>query len=280
MQDQNKPLLTILTVNYNTADFIEVMLYAFKKLTANSYQVIICDNGSSEQDLLHLISVAQQYDNVEVIFRKQSAHGSIGHGEAMDLLTAKVKTPYFVTMDSDATFLYMHWDKLLLSRMKGKVKVIGTQAPGDKPKDFPLVFAVLFETASFRLSGANFLPDLNSEMESKVIRDTGWKIRERYLARKFYAEVLEFRNTRTYKCGPFADMLVAEFYIEGIDDIFVSHYGRGSSSGLAKHNMWWRSLPLIGPLFARVRAKWERKNWIKRVHTIVDAACKSFVVPS
>ena len=268
MQDLNKPLLTILTVNYNTADFIEVMLYAFKKLTANSYQVIICDNGSSEQDLLHLISVAQQYDNVEVIFRKQSAHGSIGHGEAMDLLTAKVKTPYFVTMDSDATFLYMHWDKLLLSRMKGKVKVIGTQAPGDKPKDFPLVFAVLFETASFRLSGANFLPDLN-KMVSGLVKDTGWEIRERYLAGDFSGEVLEDRNTRTWKGGPFSDMVVAEFYLDGVKDIVACHYGRGSSSGLAKYNEWWRSIPVAGALLARVLAKRERKSWIKRVHWIV-----------
>lgn len=269
MQDQNKPLLTILTVNYNTADFIEVMLYAFKRLTANSYQVIICDNGSSERDLLRLVSVVQQYDNVEVIFRKQSAHGSIGHGEAMDILTANVATPYFVTMDSDASFLYVHWDKLLLARINEKVKVIGTQAPGDKPKDFPLVFAVLFETATFRQTGAKFLPEVDDKGSSKG-KDTGWEIRELYLARDFVGEVLEFRSTRTFRNGPFSDMLVAEFYLKGVDDIFVSHYGRGSSSGLAKHNKWWRSLPLIGLLLARSRAKWERISWIKRVHWIVD----------
>jgi len=269
MQSLNKPLLTILTVNYNTADFIEVMLYAFKRLTANPYKVIICDNGSKKRDLLRLVSVAQQHDNVEIIFRKQSAHGSIGHGEAMDLLVKKIETPYFVTMDSDASFLHMHWDNFLLSRMNEKVKAIGTQAPGNKPKNFPLVFAVLYETAAFRSSGAKFLPEVDGKGERKG-KDTGWEIRELYLARDLVGEVLEFRSTRTFRMGPFSDMLVAEFYLNGVDEIFVSHYGRGSSSGLAKHKKWWRSLPVIGTLLALSRAKRERKTWINRVSSIVD----------
>ncbi len=269
MQGPNKPLLTIVTVNYNTADFIEVMLYAFKRLTANPYKVIICDNGSNKKDLLHLVSVVQKYDNVEVIFRKQSAYGSIGHGEAMDLLVEKVETPYFVTMDSDASFLHMHWDKILLSRMNEKVKAIGTQAPGKKPKNFPLVFAVLYETAAFRSSDAKFLPEINDKGEKKG-KDTGWEIRELYLARDFIGEVLEFRSTRTFRSGPFSDMLVAEFYLKGVDEIFVSHYGRGSSGGLAKHKNWWRSLPVLGYFLVLMKSRWERKTWIDRVYCIVD----------
>ncbi len=271
MQAQNKPLLTILTVNYNTADFIEVMLHAFKHLTVNPYQVVICDNGSSDRDLLALAKVAQHYDSVEVIFRQQSAPGSVGHGEAIDLLTEKVETPYFVIMDSDASFLIAHWDELLLAGLNENVKAIGTQAPGNKPKDFPLMFAVLFETETFRRVGAKFLPDMGG-LEEGELTDTGWQIRRCYLDCDLSGEVLEFRNTRTWKRGPFSDMLVAEFYLSGVESIVASHYGRGSSDGLGKHNQWWRSIPIIGPLLARCRAKWERKLWIERVRYIVDQA--------
>jgi len=249
------------------------MLYAFKRLTASAYKVIICDNGSKKRDILNLVRVARQYDNVEIIFRKQSAHGSIGHGEAMDLLVEKVETPYFVTMDSDASFLYMYWDKLLLSRINEEVKAIGTQASGDKPKDFPLVFAVLYETAVFKDLSAKFLPEIDGAGRRKGKgTDTGWKIRELYLSHGFVGDVLEFKNTRTFKRGPFADMLVAEFYLEAVDDVFVSHYGRGSSSGIAKHKSWWRSLPVIGYLLVLVKAQRERKNWIDRVRELVNKA--------
>ncbi|MGR3292436.1 MAG: hypothetical protein ACUZ9M_00300 [Candidatus Scalindua sp.] len=231
----------------------------------------MCDNGSGDSDLLCLAKVVQQYENVELIFRKQSAPGSIGHGEAMDILVSKVETPYFVTMDSDASFLLKHWDELLLSRLNEKVKAIGTQAPGDKPKDFPLMFAVLYEAAAFRSSDAKFLPDMDA-FKSGNLTDTGWEIRERFLASAYVGEVLEFRNTRSWKGGPFSDMLVAEFYMDGNENIIASHYGRGSSSGLAKHNQWWRSIPIAGSLLARGRARWERKTWIERVRSIIDEA--------
>ena len=120
--------ISILTVNYNTSDFIDVMLYSFSKLTLSPYKVVICDNGSEDKHLVALSKAAQKYENVEVIFRRQSTAGSIGHGEAMDILVSKVDTPYFVTMDSDAVFLLKNWDQHLIKRLNEKVKAIGTQA--------------------------------------------------------------------------------------------------------------------------------------------------------
>jgi len=270
MQALSDPLLTILTVNYNTSDFIEVMLHAFTRLTTNPYKVIICDNGSDDRHLLHLARVAQAHSNVVVVFRKQSAPGSIGHGEAMDLLLDMVDTPYFVTMDADASFLIKGWDELLLSRLQGNVKAVGTQAPGDKPKDFPLMFAVLYETATFRRVGAGFMPRQDPRAPSSL-GDTGCEIRERFQQQGYSGDVLEFRNTRTWKEGPFSDLLAAEFYMAATDSIVASHYGRGSTGGLAKYQSWWRRIPVVGALVARYRAACARQAWIARVRDIADA---------
>ena len=38
--------ITIVTVNYNTLIFIELMIYSFVKLTRRPWNMIICDNGS------------------------------------------------------------------------------------------------------------------------------------------------------------------------------------------------------------------------------------------
>ena len=144
----NDPLITVVTVNYNTSDFIRLMLYALSRLTLHPYKVMICDNGSKENEISTLKKIAGKYNNVELIFRRQTSIGSIAHGEALDILIEKVDTKYTVIMDSDCTFLIKNWDDILIGRINDEVKIIGTQLHTNKfpkPDDFPLPFAVLFE---------------------------------------------------------------------------------------------------------------------------------------
>lgn len=271
MQEKIDKLITILCVNYNTSDFIEVMLEAFVKLTASPYKVIIADNGSNKKHLMRLARVAQQHKNLHIIFRKQSLPGSIGHGEAMDLMVDLVDTPYFVTMDADATFLTKNWDLKLLGKLDGNVRAIGTQAPGQKPKDFPLMFAVLYETEAFNNAGAKFLPIITEEK----LLDTGWEIREKFHSAGYRGEILKFKNTRNYSHGPYARIKAGEFYMDGDSNIFASHFGRGSSGGLAKIKNLWRHIPVIGAILARVIAFRERHTWLQISKRLIIEAEKS-----
>ena len=95
--------------------------------------MIICDNGSKPKDLRRLNALCKNEDNIDIIFNQQSVSGSIGHGEALDILAAKIETPYFVVVDSDVVFLHKDWDSIWLSRINDKVKAIGTEASGNKP---------------------------------------------------------------------------------------------------------------------------------------------------
>lgn len=271
MQEKNKPLITIVTVNYKTADFIELMLYSFQKLTKNSYRVLICDNYSSDQEIVRLGKVVQKYENVEVIFRKQSSFGSIGHAEAMDLLVSKVTTPYFVTMDSDAIFLKHGWDELLIRNLNEKVKVIGTTLPktakSAKPVDFPLVFAVLYETKVYQELNPSFMP---SDIKKDKSKDTGWEIREKYLQNGFQGFVFESKNTKEYVDTRYATLYCAVYYLDEI--MIASHFGRGSSGGVAKYNnKWWFKIPILSRFIRRIIGLQEKKAWIDKSYQIINS---------
>jgi len=271
MQEKNRPLITIVTVNYKTADFIELMLYSFLKLTKNNYKVLICDNYSSDQEMVRLAKVVQKYDNVEVIFRKQTSFGSIGHAEAMDLLVSKVTTPYFVTMDSDAIFLKKDWDDVLINRLDDTIKVIGTTLPptaqNTKPIDFPLVFAVLYETETYHRLNPSFMP---GDIKKDKSKDTGWEIREKYLADGFQGFVFDAKNTKESFDTPYEKLYCAVYYLDEM--LMASHFGRGSSGGVAKYNnKWWFKIPILSRLIRKGIGLEEKKAWIDKSYQIIDS---------
>ena len=166
--------LTIVTVNYNTSAFLEVSLRALAALTKNIYKVIICDNGSGWLDRRRLRRIARRYENVELIFRRQSGPGSTGHGEALNLLIEKIDTPYGAMLDADATFLKKHWDDILIGKLGEGVKIIGappTKGNRLKANDFPLTYAVLFDATVFRSLKIDLRP-----RNPETGQDTGYEM--------------------------------------------------------------------------------------------------------
>ncbi len=257
--------ITVVTVNYNTADFVGLLLESLRLLTKGPYRVIVCDNGSKLKDLRCLKALCKDEENVDIIFNQQSASGSTGHGEALDILASKIETPYFVVVDSDVVFLHKDWDAIWLSRMNDRVKAIGTEASGNKPKDFPTLYAVLYETNSFRKIDSSFLPNMET-YKNGVYTDTGWQVRERFLNNGHEGETLEIRNTREYKEGPFRKFTsVGEFYLKGREEIFVAHYGRGATGGLPKFMSQKSAFKILGRILAWREARKEKKAWFNSV---------------
>lgn len=218
--------LSILIVNYNSTDFIENSLYALCHLTKASFKVFLIDNDSRKSDYEKLKGIVGRYKSKINIYLKREKHnlrGSMAHGTALNQLIKMVDTPYFSVLDADATWLKKDWDEILIRKMSDRIKVIGTQGIRLEQQDFPIMFAILFETKAFK--------ELNIDLRPTNIntgQDTGWEMREKYKKRGYQAINLEFRHTRIYKKGPFKDILAAgEYYLDGI--IFASHFGRGSN---------------------------------------------------
>jgi glycosyltransferase involved in cell wall biosynthesis len=276
--DNMKAELTVLIINYNTSKFIDIVLYALERLTKSHFEVLICDNGSTDKDILNLCQCVAQYENVSLIFRKQSSKGSIGHGEAMDLLTEKVNTPYFVTHDSDCVFLQKGWDEILINNLGDRCKCIGTPPVPNSTKatDFPSLYAVLYETETYRkLSSPSFSPDpvwiLSDNKQNVPSRDTGWEVREKFLENGYTGICMEVKNTRYYKKGPFNDIICAEYYLPESKKIFACHFGRGATLGTNKYkDIAFGRIPLIGDYYARKKGIDEQKKWIEKVRKIVN----------
>jgi len=263
-------LVAVVIVNYNTSAFIEISLYALAELTKNEYKVIICDNGSCYHDKWKLKRVVSKYKNVELFFRKQSARGSMGHGEALNILIDKIDTPYGVILDADVSILKKGWDEILMNQLDDKVKIIGA-APAKnprKPSDFPLTYAVLFDTEVFKTLKIDMRPK-----NIKIGKDTGWEMREKFLENGLNGEILEERRTRNYKLGPFKDIICGEYYLDGYDEIFACHFGRGSSLGAAKYKEWNRLLriPVVNVLARKMKGYKERKQWLNICREIIEA---------
>ena len=260
-------LLTVVIVNYNTSDFIEMSLFALTKLTKNAYKVIICDNGSRYLDKRKLKKIVSRYDNVELFFRKQSTSGSMGHGEALNLLIEKIDTPYGVILDADATFLKNGWDDILINQLDAKVKIIGRPPVKNpiKPSDFPSVYATLFDTETFKSLKIDMRPK-NPEMG----QDTAWGMRENFFENGYQCKVLEARNTREYKEGLFRDIICVEYYLEGCDEVFACHFGRGATLGAAKYYKGNRLSKLLLIPVIKIKGYKERKAWLNICKDIVD----------
>ena len=151
-------IITVLIVNFNSAEFIENSLYALRKLTKNPYKVFIVDNNSRLEDYRKLKEVVEQYEGVFLERKETKLTGSMAHGTTLNYLVEKVDTPYFSILDADAVWLIKNWDEILISKFTNEIKITGTEPVGDKPRDFPLMYAILFETKTFKGLDIDFRP--------------------------------------------------------------------------------------------------------------------------
>lgn len=263
--------ITIITVNFNTSDFVELMVEGLHKLSESRYRILICDNGSSDEHVLRLVELQKRFENIEFIFREQSQAGSIGHAEAVTLLASKVKTPYFLLMDADCVIFQKDWDKVMLSKLLDKVKVFGTPRllqNGETLDDFPTVFSTLYETGSYQGLNCDFMPGPKGPTGGQ---DTGYLIAERFREHGLTYKNLVAKNTRQYKDGPFGDMLCAEYYLdEECKQLFSCHFSRGSSSGKDKYKAGLLlKLPFIKKIIKAYLGNRDRKLWIQRGYELL-----------
>lgn len=264
-----KETITMAIVNYNTSAFVEISLFALIRLTKNRYKVIICDNGSSYLDQRKLKRIASKHNNVELFFRRQSGLGSIGHGEALNILIGKIDTPFGAILDADATFLKKEWDELFINQLDDKVKIIGAPPPKNpiKPVDFPLIYAVLFDTKVFKSLKIDMRPK-----NPKIGQDVGWEMREKFTKEGYEGKILEVRSTREYKEGPFRNVICNEYYLQGYDGIFACHFGRGATLGAAKYYKGRNrllSVPWINHIAKKMKGYKEKKEWLAECKKII-----------
>lgn len=264
------PLLTIITVNFNTSDFISNQLNCLHLLTKSPYCVLIADNNSSPSDLIKLNGKVKNHPEVKIFHHHPTAPGSLAHGEALNFLISRVSTPYFSVLDSDAVWLKKNWDELLINQLTDKVKIIGTGSDGPtKPQDFPAVYGFLAETNIFKKLNVDMRPN-----DISPTQDTSSEMRQKFLTAGYQGKVLIMKNTRIFKQGPFASLTGIGEYYDNKRNLLISHFGRGSSLGAAKYYKSWMSpvyhLPKIGPYLLKRKGENEKSRWFAICRQIVN----------
>ena len=267
-------MITICIVNYNSSEFVLNTLYCLEKLTKNNYKVIIRDNNSNPKDFENLKNNTSKIANVELYTIKNFSHfGSMAHGIAVNDLIKKIDTKYGVFLDADCTFLCKNWDEILISEINEKFPIIGvpgSSTPGaSHSTNFPIFIGVLFDADILKRLKIDFRPKT-----SGTFKDTGYEVEYKFLEKGYKGKVIISKSTRHYKYGPFNKIICMEYYLEGYNGIFMCHFGRGSSLGIAKYFNGWRktfySLPIIGAYLLQSKGKREKKRWLKICREIVD----------
>lgn len=267
-----KELITVLIANWNSSKFVDLNLEALKRLMYYKYKVIICNNYYSDEEDRKIFDVVNKYNkfkNIELINRVQSEPGSIGHGESLDIMIDKVNTKYFVILDADNVFLYYGWDKKLIDHMKkNDIKICGTQASTHKSNkykdtDFPFMFGMIVDTNMFK--------ELDINMTPCKKYDTGGMMKEKFLGKNYKYETFIYKSTRDFKTGPFNKVICAEYYSPLFDSIVCSHFGRGSTYGMAKYAKGiWKYIYKIFPFVATWKFNNEIKMWMKICRKIIN----------
>lgn len=274
----NKPIITICTVNYNSSEFIENMLYALKKLTFYPYRVIIRDNNSRKDDYDNLKRIIKEnyYDNVELYRVETLSVGSLAHGEALNDLYPKITTKYGVIIDADATFLVSDWDKILIDRMSESMPIYGTRSDSlvGRNRNFPQIYGIIFNTKVLQSLIVDFRPGDIGKQE-----DTGWSLQGRYEGSGLKGGLLYDFSTRDFKLGPFSSIICAEYYLSSVadDPVFFCHFGRGSApkaKNLIKvqmsRNIFLRLLNKILQSFNIIKWSMDKKKWISICRDLID----------
>ena len=140
--------------------------------------------------------ISSKYD-IAIIDCITRGEYSLGHGEALDILSEHIESEYSLIVDCDIAFLCKDWDKIVIEKMQDNIVVVGSeydpfQKRGPyKYKNFPNVVTCLIKSNVIAENNISFKPndknrilnidETNSDIYQnpagcQVDLDTGWEM--------------------------------------------------------------------------------------------------------
>lgn len=108
---------TIVTVNWNSLDKVQVLLAAVRRYTSIPIDVIVVDNGSTDGSVGYL----QSRSDVRLIRLRTN----VGHGFGLDVGTLAADTKFVITLDVDAFPTSAGWLNAVLDPLRNGGRVAG-----------------------------------------------------------------------------------------------------------------------------------------------------------
>jgi glycosyltransferase involved in cell wall biosynthesis len=158
----------VLTVNWNTAEFLADLLRGVRKFSPD-VEILVVDNAST--------------DASRQLIKRDGVHAvllpiNLGHGPALDIGVSRVRTEYFATLDVDAFPVRADWLDDLRRRLdEGNVVVGGTMHRG-----FAHPSMLAMRTRDFRDRHHSFIR--SAWKQGRFESGTSWDVAERISMRE------------------------------------------------------------------------------------------------
>lgn len=251
--------LTILSVCYNSSNFIAENFKSAKKGAIGEFSYLIVDNGSKKSHIKRLNKLKKSNNNIDLIFSNNDhKFASYNHAMGVEKGLLIVKTKYCLILDSDTIFLKHGWDSTLLSFFKEKTAIVGFEATNRI--GFPQIMFSCIDVKIFKENKISCMPSFENKKECNPLNDTAhqWK----KLKKNYEIVTFPFKNTRDYNSPYFKNIVgIEEYYIN--NELFASHFGRGSSLGSAKYFKKIKLPNFIKKAFGKYQiSKWINKSKI------------------
>ena len=111
--------VTVITVNWNSWDYLTVVLDVLRRRSPPDTRVLVVDNGSVDGSRREL----EKRTDVETICLPMN----LGHDRALDLGVLSCRTEFFITLDVDAFPLHERWISELLEPLHQGAEISGAR---------------------------------------------------------------------------------------------------------------------------------------------------------
>ncbi len=111
------PMVTVVSVNYNTIDFIKLCVEKVIECGDLPFEIIVVDNGSTDG--------SREFLKSQKGVRLIELDKNIGHGPALDLAMKYVRTKYVIVMDSDAHPIDPNWMSRMIEPINNETAASG-----------------------------------------------------------------------------------------------------------------------------------------------------------
>jgi len=209
------PLLSIVTAHVNTPDWAELLIKSIRKFTVSEYEIIVIDNGSSDENLTWLRNEAL-LSKIRLYENKYNA----GHGGAIDQGTRLACGKYICHMDIDSFFQRSGWDSDIMEIYHSDplIRLVAVRGWDKPPYSKPLGAPIFFYERQFVLENAvifKYLPGVlkgstdSAQAAYWKILDLGFKVERFGPGEKIYDK----------------EALGDEIWIKGKPTIYHHYYG-------------------------------------------------------
>ena len=191
--------VTIVCATLNAREAVQLTFESLARCTPEPVELLVADNGSTDGTLEYLQSL-----NWPHVFPLNDRSGaSTDHGSTLDWLTARVQTPYVLTLDSDVEFLARGWLSDMLEYARDEqLDALGVFEPAvGAYRERLAPYVLLLRTAALRAIATSFRSFVRIADPLEADR---WQ-------RRTARENLEVAELETYRTAAFYPTAAAVF---------------------------------------------------------------------